>query len=292
MSSVALDRETIVRHADGSDEVLGFHGPPGGVCFVALHRPARPTGAGAVVCSPVHAEQNANYRKEVVLARALAAAGIAVARFHYRGTGNSDACDEMTVGTMIDDAAAVAELLRATAGIERPAVVGTRLGAIVAAAVAAPGAPLVLWQPVVAPARYLRAVLRTRAVGALAGGDEPSRSPAHELAARGEVDVVGFLIRQPFYESVMAADIEGALPPGPRPILLVQLQKSTEISAEHAGLADRWRAAGLDVTVMPVAKAPQWWFREDNWEPSEEREETRELVGLTTDWLSARLALG
>ncbi|MDP8959415.1 MAG: alpha/beta hydrolase, partial [Actinomycetota bacterium] len=129
----------------GGWEEAWWFGPDGQRLFGFLHLPEGRPRAGIVVCSPLHAEFLRNYRREVLVARALAARGFAVQRFHYRGTGSSDGqASEATYETMRQDALLAAGHVLERSGATRLGFLGTRWGALVAAAGAAgfPGAPL------------------------------------------------------------------------------------------------------------------------------------------------------
>ena len=121
--------------AIGIVEEIGFVDSGGRQMFSALHRPDGASNAAVVICSPIQAEQLRNYRREVLLARELARQGLTVQRFHYRGSGNSDGSPaDVTFETMLEDARTALRLMqdRADGAI---ALVGTRLGASVAAIV-------------------------------------------------------------------------------------------------------------------------------------------------------------
>ncbi len=95
---------------------------------------------GVLVCSPLHAEMQRNYRREVLLSRRLASAGAAVERFHYRGTGNSAGePGRLALDTMIEDGIAAVHHLQQRVGGVPLVVLGTRVGGLVAAAVAVGG---------------------------------------------------------------------------------------------------------------------------------------------------------
>ena len=87
-----------------------------------------------VICSSLFSDFIANYHRERLLGRALSALGHAVIRFHYAGEGNSiGERQEMTFSTVRDDARAVLRYAELNWG-GNLAVVGTRLGGIIAAA--------------------------------------------------------------------------------------------------------------------------------------------------------------
>jgi pimeloyl-ACP methyl ester carboxylesterase len=96
-----------------------------------------------------------------VLATQLERAGYAALRFDYSGTGDSlGDGGAATVEAWVGDVAIAADRLRSASGAARLAVVGLRLGATLAALASARGElrprHLVLWDPVVDGAGYLR----------------------------------------------------------------------------------------------------------------------------------------
>ena len=105
--------------------------------FGCLHIPAGEVRGGLVICSPILADFGANYQREVNLARHLAADGVAVQRFHPRGTGHSDGdAADLTLQSLIDDATQAFAHLRDRLPGRTIAVLGTRFSALVATRVA------------------------------------------------------------------------------------------------------------------------------------------------------------
>jgi pimeloyl-ACP methyl ester carboxylesterase len=122
-------------------------------------------GAGgkraALLCYPWGPEYLHSHRTMRQLALRLAAAGFHTLRFDYYGSGDSGAepTDTDLKGWELDIELAMQET-RDIAGVTKIALIGLRLGATAAAAVASrmPGKidALVLWDPVVSGEEYLR----------------------------------------------------------------------------------------------------------------------------------------
>jgi hypothetical protein len=118
--------------------------------FGCRHVPVDGAWAGVLVCSPLPYEVGAAHLPDARLARLLARSGVAVQRFHYRGTGHSDGDPAaVTLEAMVDDAREALQRLQDQAGVESVGFVGTAAGATVAALVArdVPGVPVALWRP-------------------------------------------------------------------------------------------------------------------------------------------------
>lgn len=283
-----------VDEATGVTERAAFRELDGTPILTVTHVPAQdPATSGVVVCSSVYAEFLGGYRRDVLLARALAANGVAVARLHYRGTGNSGGAPaEFGFDDLCDDVVAAAGWLRDDAGVADVAFVGTRFGALPAAAAASRlGGRLVLWDPVVAADRYFREAFRARLMREMksANGATPGRSTEDfvaELLRVGSVEAVGYTIHRRFYETARGRTLTGLLPAAPDPVLLVQLGKSSTLRAELAGVVETWRLAGADVEVDTIAEDPAWWFVGEDWQAEENRAATASLVARSSAWLA------
>ncbi|MCA1735738.1 MAG: hypothetical protein LC739_06415 [Actinobacteria bacterium] len=119
--------------------------------WTALPQDAR---SGVVVCSSIFGDFTANYHRERLLGLALASRGFGVIRFHYIGEGNSDGERvDMTFSSLCEDTRTMLDHARSM-GLTRLAVVGSRVSAPVAAN-SSPGLPLVLWEPVIQPLRFI-----------------------------------------------------------------------------------------------------------------------------------------
>jgi pimeloyl-ACP methyl ester carboxylesterase len=277
----------------GVREEFGFFGRGPSKMFGSVHLPKREGRAGVLICSSLQSEFLVNYRREVLLARALAARGIAVERFHYRGTGHSDGeGQDVTFGTMVEDAAEAATWLRDRAGVEHVGILGTRWGALIAAAVASgePGAPLALWEPSVDGASYFQEVFRFRRMSQLSRGRaKPQTDPIDEMTRSGYSDVFGFAIDRAIYESSRGRVLEGELGPVPRPVLLIQVDRRTHLRSGYASLVATWKQAGCSVDVRLIQGQEAWWFPGAQIREAA-RERSEATIAATADWLCERLA--
>lgn len=114
-----------------------------------------------LLCNPFGEEAARAHRIYRVLAQQLERLGYAVLRFDYGGTGDSlgDSTDAR-VDDWLRDVAVAAEELLAASGAKKLVAVGLRLGGTLAALATSRGElrlrHLVLWDPVVDGAAYLR----------------------------------------------------------------------------------------------------------------------------------------
>ncbi len=260
--------------------------------FGCVHLPNEPIRAAVLVCSPFQCEFLANYRREVLLADALAARGVAVGRFHYRGTGHSDGeSSEVTFDTARDDAAEAMKWLSERAQSEAVGFIGTRWGALVAAQMAAgtPKAPLALWEPALDGRRYFREVFRFRAMAQLSGGSETHTDPFEEMQRVGFADVSGFPIDRAIFESSSERQLSQAIGALPRQVLLLQVDRRRDLRAEYAELVDRLNERGIAVDVQSIVGEEAWWFPGSRWQEESAKERSKVMVELTVDWFSKQL---
>jgi hypothetical protein len=283
--------------------------------FGCRHMPASGhTVAGVVVCSPLFGDADINAHREMRIGRWLARAGIAVQRFHYRGTGESDG-DPARIGfaSLVDDARRALAHLRESCDVERIGVLGTRMSALVAARVARDleGAPLALWQPVVDPRRYLDdsvAVLtgrRRSEPGVLPGTAPPSSAPVPAAAepppalgppepgttappratsaATRAAAFLGSPLGRDLFDPGVIDNVVDAAGQRPRPVLLVQLHRRVGLAPEYRAAIGRWQARGCPVDVAYDPTEDDWWGVHEGWSPSDE------VLTATASWLSSLL---
>ena len=295
MPSLTSSEPGVRVDASGIVERVGFLGDGPDHIFGVLHAPADGAGTGVVVCPPVHAEFEKNYRSEVLLGREVASRGMAARRFHYRGHGHSDGDpDATTFEAMVEDAATAEASLRAE-GVERVAFLGTRWGALVAAAAAArtDDAPVVLWEPVLEADVVFRDAFRARRVGQLKSGSDggAAADPREELRRSGATEAMGYAFSLALYDSATGRTLDDALGTAPRRVLLMQIGRASELRSSFATAAEGWRARGLDVETRVQRGEEGWWFATigERWQPSVARTD-RDLLASTAEWLERELA--
>lgn len=277
----------------GINEQAGFLGHVNSRIFAVLHSPVGICSGGVLICPPLYGESPRNYRREVLLARTLAARGIAALRFHYRGTGHSDGDVEDTTFTRFcEDASVAVSYLTSAIGGRSIALFGTRLGGCVAAATAAHSDNVIaLWQPVVTGRDYFREIFRLQRMGELSAAAEVAeekRSPLDRLNDQGSVDLMGYFVGRELYDSVVTVDTTDLLKQTKGPILVVQIARQ-EVGDQYRSLIDDLRRSGRTIDVAHVHAHESWWFSHGPdalWETSEP---ARLLLDITSDWLTHAL---
>jgi alpha-beta hydrolase superfamily lysophospholipase len=137
-----------------------YFGPTARPLFGWYHAPEAARGDGVVLCSPLGLDGTRAHWSYRHLAERLATAGFAVLRFDWHGTGDSAGDDGQPdrVATWVGDLHLAVEECKRRSGVRRPALVGMRVGATLAAHVAADrddiGA-LVLWMPALTGAAWV-----------------------------------------------------------------------------------------------------------------------------------------
>ena len=277
-----IDQSTLVR------EEATFFGDRPDRLFGVLSEPATPPLGGVVIASPVYEEMVKNYRREVMLARSLAARGVAVQRFHYRGTGHSDGDGrDLTFASMLEDLEVAAEHLRSRTGTARIVILGTRLGGLLALGGNVERGPLVLWDPVIEPSAYFRELSRLRGMQSVVG---PGRRPpaiADELEERESVDILGYEVTRR-----MIASCEGhtaASAPCPEAVLLVQLRQQSTLGSDYRRLVHRWHQAEVRTEILVEMNPLPWWFEINDPSSPLTWLDTPPFLAVTRDWVVGTL---
>lgn len=279
------DPAILVDPATGLSEEIGYLAGPAAPLYGVLHRAGRPGSLGVVVAPPFLMEFQRNYRREVLLGKALAARGIPTLRFSYRGQGHS-AGDPAALGfpaAVADTQAAVAHL-RARAGVEQVVLVATRLATVVGAAAAEAAAVerLVGWDPIVQGGAWLRELARAAKVQAMRDDEAAPGSLDEQLTEHGETEVLGSSLYPALHDSVAEVSLVGSAA-GLSSVLLVQFGRPDKIKKALTSVVDELAGA----VVTGVSEEESWWAtrRADYFQAESDRPLTRELIPLTAAWI-------
>ncbi|MHC4202775.1 MAG: serine aminopeptidase domain-containing protein [Planctomycetota bacterium] len=213
---------------------------------------------GVVLLSPLAEERKSSLRALVETARDLAP-GLIVLRIDFRGTGDSSgSSEEMTLDSMVEDAVAAADWLRESFGCRTVCLCGLRLGAAVAllAADRSRAEALVLVEPVVSGARYVRELERRQSIRRMLTKDSSDLSTHGD---GGPTDLDGLALDRSFLAPVGEIDlIESAreLAAKGTPWSLV-LQVGARKAARKE-LADLAAALGEGASLEVVVSEPFW----------------------------------
>jgi pimeloyl-ACP methyl ester carboxylesterase len=212
-------------------------------------------------------EQIALYRAEVLNARAVAAAGIPVLRYHARGHGDSSGdFSAVDFPGLVEDALAAAAEARRLSHCEHTAWLGVRFGGLVAAR-AVPADPtsraLALWEPAHRPPDYFRGQLRSMLFSQVAQGERPDATVdqlMERLEHDGKVDVHGYYLHRRIVDSSREEDLSGALASWSGPTLVVQIENRARLSPRTAALVAELQGRGANVATSIVRDEPGWYF--------------------------------
>lgn len=278
------------------DERLGIVEEAGfseGGLFGVSYQPTASTVGAVVICPAILSEYDHTYSIDVSLARALATRGIAVHRFHYRGSGHSDGePSEMTFETMLEDALRATERFSRQVGVEEPAILGVRFGSLVAAAVAdaGGGSPLVLWEPALSGRTYFREAWRADMMFQINEGAMPATRDAFPalLERDNQVDVLGYPIGKALYDSALDRTLVGETGERKRKILVLRGGPPASARANLDQAVEELRGRGCEVDVEVLADALILWFQGPEMRRNA-RPAVAELTARTVDWIERQL---
>ncbi|MEH3106042.1 MAG: alpha/beta hydrolase [Sphingomonas fennica] len=218
-----------------------LHLPPAGVAWTG-----RP---GVLLCGAYAQEEVCSRHGLLLLADALAAAGIPTLRFDWLGSGDSAGGAVSFAGMVADVRLGAAALVQET-GVSTVALLGLRIGAA-AALTAAAGmgglAGIGLLAPVLAGQAFLRETRASASVAPLALLDPVPRAGAGPLNANG------FRWEAGFQQELAALDLTHA----PAPAVSV-LAMAAPGDKRLPQLAAAWSAAGAAPTAHPFAEYPAY----------------------------------
>jgi alpha/beta superfamily hydrolase len=227
------------------------------VAVLSTPTDARPS-AGWVICHSLGSEHVHLQPLEVEAARSLTEAGFAVLRFHTQGYGDSEGATEaVSLASHLRDAIDATGVLASEADISDIGLIGGSFGGAVAALAAdrVAASRLVMWQPVVAGARFIHQFVRAGLVtelasrgGRLSDGDDPFAGLEPDTA----LDVQGFPLRKAVYEEIASLDLLRELKSFSGKSLVVQLSSSPPRRPTFERLVALLRSLGGESTLQVV----------------------------------------
>ncbi|HNY66030.1 MAG TPA: alpha/beta hydrolase [Deltaproteobacteria bacterium] len=257
-----------------TERIFFFSGSLGRRLLGVLYRPDSPVpgGTGIVYCHPFTEEHNMSHTAMVKVCRALSGIGYPVLRFDMSGCGDSEGeLTEVEIPSWMEDLDAAVEALRAETGARHAALLGLRLGGGLALLRAQedPAVPfLVLWEPVLDFALYIRQFMRraiaSEIVGS-AGGGTTVAGLEKDLADRGEVNVIGYPITRALFDSFLAVS-RRPVQQSPRcPVLVLSISQGDRPSFALGAYRDMLEGAGAEVSFDHIQAEP-FWDRYWRWE--------------------------
>lgn len=265
---------------------------PGGSAFAVLHHPAAgvPPRGHVLVVPPFNEEMNRCRSMVTLQAQALAKRGFGTLLLDLHGTGDSPGeFGDARWSLWQRDLQAALQWLDARPG-GCVAVLGIRLGAILAAELLSTQAParaaLVLWQPVVDGKIHMNQFLRVRMAAQLDRPNLPKETTAtmrKQLDAGESIEVAGYELHPALVQAIDAANLVRQRPAARSVLWLENVSADGgEMPAPAVTAAQTWAADGV-AAEMQGYSGPAFW-------QVHERVLTPSIVEITTAWLATKVA--
>jgi len=249
-------------------------------CFGWLHEGEPAAARGVVLCQPFGREAMWVHKGWRVFAEALAGAGSPTLRFDYAGTGDSagESEDGVQIEQWLRSVRSAIAYLKQTTGVTQVALCGVRLGATLAALVAAEEEvdELVLLAPVLSGRQYLRELRLLQQNWLETGGIHVEPTPADADYA----EAVGHRLIASSVATLSKFDLlrDTLLTEHPPPRLLV-LDSYDPVRSKK--LVDACRAAGSDAVFEAFDECAAFM------QESGVTETPRRAIARIVDWLGA-----
>ncbi len=213
-----------------------------GEAIHGLLYPADESRGLVVICDPFAEEKKCAHRPLVDAARALSGAGYSVLRFDYRGTGNSGGrFVDVTPEHWMQDIHRAVDFGKQELNPPWIAPAGLRIGATMAARVACERddiGGLILWEPVIDGARYVKQNLRRSQIKAMLTDEQQfDAGDVKERHAGDVVDFDGYEISAATMQQLEAMGLGESEGTFGGPVLVVNIGPRDEPGDAYAALA-------------------------------------------------------
>ncbi|MEE8450754.1 MAG: alpha/beta hydrolase [Thermoguttaceae bacterium] len=246
----------------------------------------------AIAFCPAFAEEAAIAQRVCVeFARSLAGRGYHVLRFDYRGTGDSGGdFENATLESRMSDIRAAVELLRTRYAMP-VGLFGLRLGATLAALVAAADPEiesLLLWEPVTHLKNHLKNFLRMQVVtqNALAGKvAETQKSLLDRLDNGQTVDILGYPLTPACSREFTGRDVLAEIGGSHGPTLIAAIGRQQRQRRDLRRMVEAYESRGSRVDFIHAQEQSFWIDPADPWREMGFWHGHEELFRLSADWL-------
>lgn len=218
--------------------------------YGVYHPPAKTSRHAVLLCYPGMQEYNAAHWMFRRLAASLSREGHHVLRFDYFGTGDSDGeSDDATPESAVVDVHTAIRELRDLSRAREVSIVGLRFGATCAAMACSSGSSarqLVLWEPVIYGAAYVRELE--------ALDERRNLVLLHADRTRGRRDeLLGFPFNARVRAGTEAIDLTAGSPVKVKRAVVL----SSEQRDEHRALRDWYERSGVPTELRTVQEADE-----------------------------------
>ncbi len=245
-----------------------FIDSPQGRIFV-IHRAPHSFKAhsGVVLIPPFAEEMNQSRRMLTLLAEALAASGYHVILPDFYGTGESEGeFAEASWSGWLEQLECCITSMQNDYGVNRYVLLGMRTGALLVADYLQKSRSkpekLVLWQPVVDGALYLKQFLRLRLAADMLADSQGENSHAlMQLLAAGEVvEVAGYALTSAVTDGLSSSSLKNIDPKSLPATYWIDLVASEGQlpPLPHRNLAEIWHEANVTIQYQTTIGAPFW----------------------------------
>ena len=243
-----------------------FLGGDGQRVFTLLRHPRRPGASCALLVAPFGEEMNKSRKMLTDVGIALAKRGIGSVLVDPYGTGDSDGDFSQADWSRWQADLQQAAAWCAEEGLKVDRLLGVRLGCALGAQVARDAIPgiaqTVFWQPVLDGSRFMDQFLRLRVAASMMEQDrKESTADLRAKFARGEtVDVAGYCVGPQLAAQIDRVHLAEDLGDHLGQVHWIEVVRSAETPppAPSTKAVDAARAAGLNVTLYPIAGEPFW----------------------------------